>query len=93
MALERVHLKVSGRVQGVGFRLSTSAIARELGMAGWVKNLSTGEVEIDAGGPPDAVGEFLEWVAQGPAGARVERVEVLVREPVAKLSWKGFEIR
>ncbi|HEU4662925.1 MAG TPA: acylphosphatase, partial [Dokdonella sp.] len=66
---------VSGLVQGVFFRASTQARARELGLAGWAKNLADGRVEVVAGGDAAALDELERWLQRGPPGARVDAVE------------------
>lgn len=71
----RVYIKVYGLVQGVGFRASTYYKAKELGLAGYVKNLETGEVEILAEGEKEKLEELIEWAKKGPKSARVEKVE------------------
>jgi acylphosphatase len=76
----RIHLIVRGRVQGVGFRYSTISEARPAGLRGWVRNLPTGEVEIVAEGPRDRLERLHQWAMRGPAGARVENVEVQWRD-------------
>ena len=73
---KRVQVTVRGRVQGVGFRAATADEARGLGIAGWVRNLPNGDVEVLAEGPPDDVDVLLTWLAQGPPGARVTGVDV-----------------
>jgi acylphosphatase len=62
---------VRGRVQGVGFRYYVRTHARELGLAGRVRNLPGGEVEIEAGGPAGKVRELEARIRQGPPGAAV----------------------
>lgn len=69
------HFLVHGRVQGVFFRASTRHRARELGLTGWVANRADGRVEALACGPAEALDAFGEWLWQGPAEARVTRVE------------------
>ncbi len=69
-------LKIHGRVQGVFFRQSTREKARELGLSGWVKNMPDGTVEALAAGPESVVQELIVWCGQGPAYARVDRVDV-----------------
>lgn len=66
---------VSGRVQGVGFRAATQDKARELALAGWVRNLPDGRVEAAAGGDRDAVAALNRWLEQGPPAARVDSVD------------------
>lgn len=67
--------RVTGRVQGVGFRAATSHEARELGLAGWVGNCSDGAVELAASGPEDALDSLRAWLNHGPAMARVDGVD------------------
>jgi DNA ligase D-like protein (predicted 3'-phosphoesterase) len=71
-----VRATVHGGVQGVGFRDATVARARALGVLGWVRNEDDGTVRVHAEGPEPALGELRAFLAQGPPGARVERVEV-----------------
>ena len=66
---------VSGHVQGVYFRASTQAQARQLGLRGQVRNLPDGRVEVVAAGPADAIDALAAWLAIGPDAARVDRVE------------------
>lgn len=69
-------LLVHGRVQGVWYRGWAVDTARALGLDGWVRNRRDGSVEILASGADEAVELFIERCRQGPAAARVERVEV-----------------
>src|SRR2546423_6717367 len=75
-AVRRVHVFISGKVQGVGFRNFTKERADELGVKGWVKNLTDGRVESVMQGKGDAVEKLVESVRRGPASARVDGVEV-----------------
>ncbi|MDR1468261.1 MAG: acylphosphatase [Spirochaetaceae bacterium] len=68
---------VTGRVQGVGFRWTAAAEAERLGVKGWVRNTSGGEVEVWAEGPEAAAHEFLAWLHRGPRHARVDEVCVV----------------
>lgn len=79
--MSAVHLLVSGRVQGVWFRVSTRDEAVRLGLAGWVRNLADGRVEVLAAGPREALMALVGWAHQGPSGARVAGVEVTWTEP------------
>ena len=78
---KQIHCLVRGRVQGVFFRSSTQREAKRLGLAGWVRNLPDGTVEIVAEGDDDALKELLGWVQRGPTAARVERVDS---------RWRGY---
>lgn len=82
----RRRMVVGGVVQGVGYRWSCAREAESLGVAGTVRNLDTGDVEIVAEGPADAVSRLEAWARRGPAYAQVERVDVLAEEP-QRLSW------
>ena len=77
----RVHAVVTGRVQGVGFRWATRHEAQRLGLAGFVRNLPDGSVEVEAEGEADVVGHFLQWLELGPAAAQVSQVLVSDRDP------------
>ncbi|NUQ21327.1 MAG: acylphosphatase [Gemmatimonadaceae bacterium] len=74
---DRLHVRIAGRVQGVGFRWFVREEARRLQLAGWVRNLPSGEVELMAEGPRDALDALARAVGQGPPGARVEVVHQL----------------
>lgn len=65
---------VSGRVQGVGFRAATRREALRLGLSGHARNLPDGRVEVAAAGAPHALRALREWLARGPALARVDAV-------------------
>ena len=87
----RVHVFVSGRVQGVGFRDFTQGEARKRGLTGWVKNLEDGRVEAVVEGAADKVAELLEAVKHGPPRAQVDKVETTDEEPTGE--FKVFEVR
>ena len=86
----RRRVRVSGRVQGVGFRAATQAKAEACGVAGWVRNLPDGSVEAALEGDADAVAALVEFCRAGPRLARIERVEV--REESAE-GLTRFELR
>src|SRR5690625_5619579 len=71
-ALRRV-VRVTGRVQGVGFRMAAAREAGRLGVSGTIRNLLDGAVEADIEGPVEPVEEMLVWLRTGPSSARVER--------------------
>ncbi|MFW0697568.1 acylphosphatase [Pantoea sp. R13S299] len=73
---------VHGRVQGVGFRYSTQAEARTLGVLGYAKNLEDGSVEVLAWGEAEQVEALIAWLkAGGPRSARVDKVLVEPHQP------------
>jgi acylphosphatase len=71
----RLHAIVRGHVQGVGFRYTTQAEARKLALAGWVRNLYDGSVEVDAEGDRPQLEVFLAFLHRGPLGAHVDAVQ------------------
>ena len=73
-AMVQVAWRVTGRVQGVGFRWWTRTSAVALGLRGSVRNCADGSVEIEVTGPPDVVRSFRSLLQQGPPGARVDAV-------------------
>jgi acylphosphatase len=77
-----LHVRVTGRVQGVGFRWFVRERARRLGLSGWVRNLRDGSVEVAAAGDRGQLELLLGELRRGPDGASVSEVEP-VAEPVA----------
>ena len=78
---KRLHVMVSGRVQGVFYRASTREAACERGLCGWVRNLPDGRVEAVFEGREDKLSAMLEWCRQGPPGSLPEKVDP---------SWEDF---
>jgi len=70
------HLKICGRVQGVGFRYHMCRVANELGITGWVRNRRDGSVEAMVSGAPDAVEKIIAWAQRGPGHAVVTAVDI-----------------
>jgi acylphosphatase len=66
-----LEVRVSGRVQGVGFRYFAHDVGRRLGLVGYVMNVPDGSVRAYAEGPRHVLEEFLRRMEQGPAGAEV----------------------
>lgn len=74
--LIRLHLNISGSVQGVFYRVSAKDEADKLMLKGWVKNNDEGQVEIEVQGGEKNVQEFIDWCKKGPDGAEVQDVEI-----------------
>lgn len=83
---------VHGRVQGVGYRAACVVAARQMGIAGWVRNRRDGTVEAVAQGDPGQLLTFCEWMRQGPPGAQVTSCEV-DKAWLSDAPLKGFEQR
>ncbi len=75
--LQRARLRIRGRVQGVFYRKSAEQTANRLGLSGWVRNMEDGSVEAFVVGPHEVVEKFAVWCNDGPAGARVESVDIV----------------
>jgi len=91
MSKKRLYLKIFGEVQSVSFRYYAEVVAKDLGLAGWVRNVPDGAVECEVEGEKRSLNKFLEWVKQGPRWARVEKVEEKWKE--FKDEFDKFEIR
>lgn len=76
---------VRGLVQGVGFRWFVRREARTRGLTGWVRNLPDGSVEVLARGPEASMASLEAALARGPAGARVDQVEMRPAPDLADL--------
>ena len=74
--VQRVRLRIRGRVQGVYYRAHARTAATRLGLRGWVRNCDNGAVEAVVEGPPATVEDFIAWCHQGSPTARVDRLEV-----------------
>ncbi len=83
--------RVTGRVQGVGFRWFVSDAAARERLAGYVRNLPDGSVEAVAEGEPEALSRFEAALWRGPSRARVEDVRISETEPLDRSD--GFAIR
>ena len=93
MAAESVRLtaKVSGQVQGVGYRIYAVRLAHKYGLSGYVRNLSDGGVEVQSEGPRETQLLFLQGLQRGPWGSRVGEVDC--RWGRAQGEWPAFEVR
>jgi acylphosphatase len=89
--MERVHVTVRGRVQGVYFRASARDRARQLRLAGWVRNCHDGSVEILAEGDKAHLEQFIVWCHGGPPGAVVTDIDIEWQEATGEFT--GFVVR
>ena len=76
MKQQRVHILVSGKVQGVFFRQALKVVAKKNNVLGWVRNLKDGCVEAILEGDNKSVNSVIEWARIGPANSRVDDIEV-----------------
>ena len=86
-----LELRITGRVQGVGFRYALRDEANRLAVSGWVRNRSDGSVQALAQGSPEAVEALVAWARRGPPGSRVS--EVIATALQNAQACAGFEIR
>ena len=89
--VQRVHVVVKGRVQGVGFRAHVQYSARQIGVTGWVRNVGYDTVEAVGEGERAKLERFVEAVKAGPVGAQVEDAEVEWQN--ATEEWSDFQMR
>lgn len=87
--MKHLSITIKGKVQRVSFRISTKAVADQLRVRGWIKNLPDGDVSIEAEGDDLSLEAFLEWCHEGPLQATVEKVEVVEGEVK---NYRNFEI-
>lgn len=92
MTNRTVHVRIEGRVQGVGYRAWTEDAAAELALRGWVRNRRDGSVEAIFSGTPGAIADMLERCKSGPRHARVDAVIANDRPEPADLP-AAFEFR
>ncbi|OCL22721.1 hypothetical protein A9G07_06515 [Gilliamella sp. wkB72] len=90
--IKQVKIRVSGRVQGVGFRFFTYQQAVKLGLAGYVKNLDNGDVELVAKGDDLIISKLIQWIERGgPTSARITGIDVSEQPPKNDLT--SFNVR
>lgn len=80
--MDQLHIIVSGKVQGVGFRYYTQMRAAQYGVTGWVRNMDDGSVEIIAVGQPEDLQLFIESVREGNPFSKVNNMEIHTREKI-----------
>jgi acylphosphatase len=86
----RIHIYVSGFVQGVMFRVNIRRKALELNVKGWTRNLEDGRIEALVEGNENSVKKLVEWCRTGPPGAQVTSVEVRTEE--CKNDFNDFKV-
>ena len=91
MIQKKIHIFVTGRVQGVFFRQSTRVMAIKNNVNGWVCNLDDGRVEIVAEGEESNINALTNWCKTGPANSRVDEFELLDENYTNE--FKNFEVR
>ena len=91
MVQKRIHIFVTGRVQGVFFRQSTKVMAIKNNVKGWVRNLDDGRVEVVAQGKTQDIDNLVHWCKTGPANSRVDEFE-LSEENISD-EFETFEVR
>lgn len=89
--MKRIHMTVSGRVQGVFYRDTVRRKAYEIGVKGYVRNLSNGDVEIIAEGNDNQLRELVEFCKNDPGYSKVG--EVKVKEEKVSGEFSEFEVR
>ena len=89
--LRHAYIRVIGRVQGVYYRASAVQAAQTFGVNGWVRNESDGSVAIHGEGSHEQLEQLIGWCWQGPAGARVDQVNVEWLNHIQ--GFRGFTIR
>jgi len=73
---KRAHAFYTGRVQGVGFRITAEEAARDMGVLGWVKNLRDGRVELVAEAEEETLKRFIDEIRSGPLKNFIKQVEI-----------------
>jgi acylphosphatase len=88
----RAHVRVKGRVQGVGFRAHVEYSARQIdGLTGWVRNIGYDTVEAVVEGERDKVEQLIEAIKQGPRASRVEESNVEWETPTGEFLQFGVK--
>ena len=90
MEQQRIHLLVSGKVQGVFFRQALKVVAKKNNVLGWVRNLTDKRVEAVLEGDKKSVNSVIEWARIGPANSHVDNIEINNEE--FKNEFSTFEV-
>ena len=89
--LVRAHIWVKGRVQGVGFRAHVEYYGRQIGVAGWVRNVGYDTVEAVAEGEKEKVERLIEMMKQGPRMSQVDESTVEWENPTGEFREFGVK--
>jgi acylphosphatase len=85
-------LRITGRVQGVGYRYALRYEAEKRGVTGWVRNRLDGSVEAVIQGAPERVEELIAWARRGPPASRVADLSIDLPGEDER-PYAGFELR
>lgn len=88
--MHQARLLISGKVQGVFYRASCEEVALKYGLNGWVRNLSSGQVEVVVQGEEDKVKKLIEWCKKGPPHASIANIDIKWEEVMKQL--QSFEV-
>jgi acylphosphatase len=72
---EQRHIRIHGKVQGVGYRFFATRVARRLGLKGWIQNMRDSSVEALIEGEAAAIDEWIEEIREGPRYAEVTKID------------------
>jgi len=87
--MKHIKIRITGKVQGVGFRFTTKVVADQMGVRGMIKNEKDGSVYIEAEADEMLLDVFLEWCNEGPDRSQIENVEVTAGE---LKNYRNFEV-
>ena len=87
--MKTIQIIISGRVQGVFFRASTKAVADQIGIKGFVKNVKDGTVLIEAEGDDALMEHFIDWCKFGPDDARVDDISI---NEIELKNYRNFDV-
>jgi len=86
-----MRVRVTGLVQGVGYRYSTSAVAARIGVSGWVRNRRDGSVEAEIEGTPAQVDDMIAWMRKGPPSAAVQSLDAVALEAAGSTTFEVLD--
>ena len=91
MPKELRHIRIHGKVQGVGYRFYATRVARRLGLKGWIQNNRDGTVEAIVEGEKASIDEWVEEIREGPRYAEVTKIDADVKEFSGRLG--DFDVK